>query len=339
MGKNYSKRESKASLIFIWIVIALLLVGMFFIVKSYKEQHSEIISSEALETALSTAMKKPAGKITAEELAGVEGVDLYAMGDSTIALYYLKGFDEKSKAGEDTSAYIAQVTLSKEEFLKDLPLFKGVKSLNILNYSGTDFIFDMNSIAADKFTKLESFNAVNATIDNNNLIGTHKGLKELTLSGAGLTAIPDISKLTSLEYIDLSSNELTSVEGLKGLNNDKITNIVLSGNTIEDLSPIAHIDQSKIITDPVIDDSIEIVDDGTTSIVPSGTDTAVTPETSFETAETPETTETPEAGDTTESVEDVETNENAENTEVDDTTDTASENKSSTSEVASADAE
>ena len=248
MAKNYSKQESKASLIFIWILILLLIVGTIFVVKSYNEQTSKFISSDVIETAFSETLGKPAGKITKDELASVEGAQLYAMGDSSLAVYYLKGYNDLAE-DEDASKYIVQATLPQDEFIEELGLFTGIKTLDIMNYSGEDLIFDMAKIPADTYKNLEEFYTSSVTVDNSDLINTHTGLTTLGLANAGLTNIPDISGLTNLAVLDLSGNALTSVEGLEGLDNEKITNIYLTGNTIEDYSPIAHIDEAKITKD------------------------------------------------------------------------------------------
>ena len=245
MAKNYSKQESKASLIFIWILILLLVVGWFFVIKSYNEQTSKFISSDGIETAFSETLGKPAGKITKDELASVEGAQLYAMGDSSLAVYYLKGYNDLAE-DEDASKYIVQATLPQDEFIEELGLFTGIKTLDIMNYSGEDLIFDMAKIPADTYKNLKEFYTSGVTVDNSDLVNTHTGLTTLGLAGAGLTSIPDISALSNLEVVDLSDNELTSVAGLEGLDNEKITNIYLAGNTIEDYSPIAHIDEAKI---------------------------------------------------------------------------------------------
>lgn len=248
MAKNYAKQEGKASLIFIWILIILLALGTFFVVKSYSEQSSKFISSDAVEAAFSQTLGKPAGKITESELSSVEGVDFYGMGDSSLAIYYLKGYNEATTE-EDVSKYIVQATLSQDEFMEDFHLFTGIKTLSIMNYSGESFIFDMADVPADTYKNLEEFYTASVTVDNSNLINTHKGLTTLGLAGAGLTSIPDISGLENLAVLDLSNNELTSIDSLASLNNEKITNIYLTGNKIEDYSPIAHIDEEKITKD------------------------------------------------------------------------------------------
>ncbi len=280
MAKNYSKQESKASLIFIWLLIILLALGTFFVVKSYNEQTSEIINSDALEIAFANTMGKPAGKITADELASVEGIDLYAMGDTSLAIYYLKGYSEVT-SDADISKYIVQATMSQDEFIEDFHLFTGITSFNIVNYSGADFIFDMNKMPADSYKNLESFYTSGVTIDNNSLIGTHTGLKTLGISGANLVSIPDISNLTNLENVDFSYNELTNISALSVLNNEKIQSVVISGNNIEDLSPISHIDEDKITN--------KIEDEETTETTEETTE--ATEEETVTTEETAETTE------------------------------------------------
>ncbi len=306
MAKNYSKQESKASLIFIWILILLLVVGTFFVVKSYNDQTSKFISSEGIETAFSETLGKPAGKITKDELATVESAQLYAMGDSSLAVYYLKGYNDLAE-DEDASKYIVQATLPQDEFIGELGLFTGIKTLDIMNYSGENLIFDMAKIPADTYKNLEEFYTSGVTVDNSDLVNTHTGLTTLGLAGAGLTSIPDISALSNLEVIDLSDNELTSVAGLEGLDNEKITNIYLAGNNIEDYSPIAHIDEAKITK--VYEEAESEVEEA-----PSTDETEASDEsTEAETAEGTEATEeaTDEADNAEETAEDADATEEA----------------------------
>jgi len=64
------------------------------------------------------------------------------------------------------------------------------------------------------------------------------GKKELCLKGRKLAQVPDaLAKMTDLEVLDLSDNELAEVpEGLKNLN--QLTTLVLSGNKLEELPRI-----------------------------------------------------------------------------------------------------
>ena len=73
-------------------------------------------------------------------------------------------------------------------------------------------------------------------IDLQNLVHVNsEGRKELSLKGRKLSQIPDaLIKLTDLEVLDLSDNELTELpEGAKNLN--QLTTLVLSGNKLEKL--------------------------------------------------------------------------------------------------------
>lgn len=277
MAKTYSK-EGKASLIFIWILIILLAVGTFYVCKSYTEKSSEIIESDAVEAAFSTTMKKPAGRITAEELAAVEGVDFYAMGESSLAVYYLKGYAELG-AEDDASSYMVQATLSYEDFLKDLDLFTGINSFAMQNFLGESVIFDLAKLPADTYKNLETFYTSGITVDNSNLISTHTKLKNLRISDAGLVNIPDISALKDLETVDFSSNEISDISALSTLDNEKITNITIYGNKIEDYSAIAHIDEAKVTkVDPYAEAEV-------TEEVTEETTEEATEETTEETAE------------------------------------------------------
>lgn len=64
------------------------------------------------------------------------------------------------------------------------------------------------------------------------------GKKELCLKGRKLAQVPDaLTKMTDVEVLDLSDNELTELpEGLKNLN--QLTTLVLSGNKLEELPGI-----------------------------------------------------------------------------------------------------
>ena len=72
------------------------------------------------------------------------------------------------------------------------------------------------------------------------------GKKKLCLKGRQLTQVPEaLTKITDLEVLDLSDNELAGLpEGLKNLN--QLTTLVLSGNKLEELPDIVY--QLKTLT-------------------------------------------------------------------------------------------
>lgn len=74
MANNVKKNQGNGSLIFIWVLIVLLAVGTVGVLVNYRNNHSTIIESKELASALSVAFDKPEGKITTEDLESVEEV-------------------------------------------------------------------------------------------------------------------------------------------------------------------------------------------------------------------------------------------------------------------------
>ncbi len=252
MAKNHSKNEGKASLIFIWILVILLAVGTVFVVKNYKDTHSDIIKNDEIAAALSTAFDKPIGQITAEDLATIEGValtlDNFVFVDNSIQYvdqiaFMLKGYtaeydklsnDEDGLSTADQEAlapYVATATLSEKDIADQLSVFTGITTLQLQNYGAESVKFDMNTIPADTFKNLESLSVYGYEVSNFDSIAGHTGITDLYLSNTKVADVSAVKNLTKLEYINLGGAEITDVSAIEELTSLKELYII--GTSIE----------------------------------------------------------------------------------------------------------
>ena len=129
-----------------------------------------------------------------------------------------------------------EVTYSADHsgFEKCLGYLTGIRSLTVFKFEYLSALdmedpdtteFDFSLIPANRFDALETIFISGVPVKNLDMIASYKSLTDIGLCDVGIT---DISALSALD-------------------NDKIKSIDLSGNTIDDLSPIAHIDEEKIV--------------------------------------------------------------------------------------------
>ncbi|MBR3994013.1 MAG: leucine-rich repeat domain-containing protein, partial [Clostridia bacterium] len=362
MAKNYSNKESRASLIFTWILIILIAIGSFMIFKNYKDNYSDIIKNDELAQALSTAFDKPVGKITTDDLASVNAIAFNLFEESLLNNSQSIAINSSEKKNYITEATFLlndtnySALIPYDEFLNYLNYFSGIKSFTLERQTSLTYIlgmedpdstvFDMNKLPSETFKNLENIYVSNVAVNNANSLGNHKNLKTLQLNNTGIndissfnsltslealafngddfsdisalesltnlktlviagnnitdvstvknltnleglalsgnkitdvtaienlsalkelsvtdttiTALPSFEKLTALEVIDLSNNGLTDISALSVLNNDKVKNVYLTGNAIEDFSPIAHIAEDKITKDEPEEENEEV---------------------------------------------------------------------------------
>lgn len=67
----------------------------------------------------------------------------------------------------------------------------------------------------------------------------------LIATNAGYTSLNDLSSLSSLDYIDLTGNQLTSTEGLES--NFRLKTLILRNNKLTDINPILRLSNIRIL--------------------------------------------------------------------------------------------
>ena len=67
----------------------------------------------------------------------------------------------------------------------------------------------------------------------------------LIATNGGYTSLNDLSSLSSLDYIDLTGNQLTSTEGLES--NFRLKTLILRNNNLTDINPILRISNIRIL--------------------------------------------------------------------------------------------
>ena len=260
---NYAKKNQKnGSFIFTCILVVLLIAGIFGVFYSYRSNHSTIIDSKELAASLSVAFNKPAGKITAEDLASVEGINVFELGGYGVsAVMMLDGYKEAYEAynkegltDEEKSALVNPATLqlnaqftNSNALFEEIDIFTGLKTILAQNYTGITNETDVLSIVADKFPELEEFVSYGYAINDFSKVGSLTKLTTLGVGSSPLTDISAISNLKNLEILDLSNTGISDISALSSLDNEKVKSVYLDGNNITDWSPVAHLDEAKVI--------------------------------------------------------------------------------------------
>lgn len=116
---------------------------------------------------------------------------------------------------------------------EDLKHLTFLKTLTIENGKSNDLGFISN------LANLASLRIVNTPVseDSVSAIGKLPMLKELTLSGCGLSSIGGLERATGLNYLDLSNNTLRNIEPLSAMN--ALTEVNLSHNALVTVAPLS----------------------------------------------------------------------------------------------------
>lgn len=116
---------------------------------------------------------------------------------------------------------------------EDLKHLTFLKTLTIENGKSNDLGFISN------LANLASLRIVNTPVseDSVSAIGKLPMLKELILSGCGLSTIAGLERATGLNYLDLSSNTLRNIEPLSAM--DALTEVNLSHNALVTVAPLS----------------------------------------------------------------------------------------------------
>ena len=122
---------------------------------------------------------------------------------------------------------------------EDLKHMTFLETLTIENGKSNDLSFVSN------LANLTSLRVINTTIseDSVSAIGKLPMLKELTLSGCGLSTIAGLNGVSGLNYLDLSNNTLRNIEPLSAMS--ALTEVDLSHNALVTVAPLSG---AKVIT-------------------------------------------------------------------------------------------
>ncbi len=261
MANNVKKNQGNGTLVFIWVLIILLVAGTVGIFFNYRNNHSTIIESNELASALSRAFDKPEGKITLQDLESVERIVFSDIGVyGTIVNLSLDGYqeaydaynaegitdDEKASLTDPSTLLLQTQLTSSAPLINEIGLFKNLEGISALNQNEGVNEADLLVIAAEKFPNLREFVSYGYTIGDFSLVGKLTNLTTLSVSGTPLTDISAVANLKNLEVLDLSNTGITDISVLASLDNEKIEALYLDGNNITDWSAVSHIDEEKI---------------------------------------------------------------------------------------------
>ncbi|MGL5676383.1 MAG: leucine-rich repeat domain-containing protein [Cellulosilyticaceae bacterium] len=124
--------------------------------------------------------------------------------------------------------------------IKDLEKLKKA-SITTLEITDATIVRDMTYIS-DGFISSVDYDAY-AGDEVAPYVLQNPSIKELTLAGMGLTVLPAITPMESLNYLDLSYNKLADVEALK--DHGKLETLKLNGNRLLDVTPLLHLPQLR----------------------------------------------------------------------------------------------
>ncbi|MGL4798442.1 MAG: leucine-rich repeat domain-containing protein, partial [Cellulosilyticaceae bacterium] len=124
--------------------------------------------------------------------------------------------------------------------IKDLEKLKKT-SITTLEITDATIVRDMTYIS-DGFISSVDYDAYTGD-EVAPYVLQNPSIKELTLAGMGLTVLPTITQMESLNYLDVSYNKLADVEALK--DHSTLETLKLNGNRLLDVTPLLHLPQLR----------------------------------------------------------------------------------------------
>ncbi len=296
MAKNYSSKESNGSLIFIWILVILLAVGTFFVVKSYGDNHTDIMKNTEVVQLIADKTGKNLGDITKEDIAGIEVLSVSSQidymqlmqPDGTISIspdqtlpyvsyvtLGLKGFSEASD--EEAENYVVSYVGDFSSIKDDFALFTGIKELELVDYAGLAPEFDFSTLSADAYKNIEALTVIGYNVKNFANVADHKNLKALSISEIGNEDFANVKNIAGLETLYVEGTALSdasAVEGLTALKNltvtgtsiknipslEKLVNLEtvdFTNNALKDIAPLSALNAEKITKVSITGNEIE----------------------------------------------------------------------------------
>lgn len=267
MARN--SKKSKASTIILWLLVVILAAACVYVVYSYSVSKSSFISDRNFAGGLSEVLGKPAGKITEEELAQYESINvtsnaymasIYAMyGLDTSSLntkgvsvtLTLPGYDSSITATDDSTDEEKKAYEENQKLVKtfdaasidyaDMALFTGLKRINIYQ----DEKFNDLSVFSASAANVENLLVYGGTLGDISAVADFANLKELTFASCGVSDIAPLAGLTELTSLTLDDNAITDISALSGL--VKLETLSLDNNTIADITPIKNLTALKTL--------------------------------------------------------------------------------------------
>lgn len=267
MARN--SKKSKASTIILWLLVVILAAACVYVVYSYSVSKSSFISDRNFANGLSDALGKPAGKITEEELAEYESINvtsnaymasIYAMYGADTSELNTKGVsvtlilpgydssitatddstDEEKKAYEENQKLVKKFNTDSIDYA-DMALFTGLKKVSI--YQDENFN-DLSAFSASA-ANVETLLVYGGTLGDISAVADFANLKELTFASCGISDIAPIAGLTGLTALTLDDNAITDISAVAGLTS--LETLSLDNNTIADITPIKNLTALKTL--------------------------------------------------------------------------------------------
>lgn len=183
---------------------------------------SDLFPDRCLEAVIRTAIDKPKGEISIEDLESISGLHANSS--------YIKDI-----TGLEYCHNLRELYLENNQ-ITDISPLSGLTNLRVL-YLSSNEISDVSPLSGlDKLTVLYlSFNQ----ISDISPLSTLKNLKMLGLVGNQITDISPLSGLKNLRELSLSWNQITDVSPLSTLY--KLQYLALWNNQITDISPLSKL--------------------------------------------------------------------------------------------------
>lgn len=297
MAKNYSNKKGSASLIFTWILIILLAIGSFMVLENYNDNHTNLVKNKEIVQLLAEKTGKDVGDITKEDLSSIEMISIYPQldymqliqADGTLSIspdqelpyvnYVSLGLKGYLDATDNETAENLVVTYPGDinSIKDDLALFTGIKSFELIDYTGAMPEFDLKTLSADTFKNIEYLTLEGYNVSSFASIADHKLLKGVSLSGINDEDLAIVKNITTLETLFVAGEKITdasAVEEITTLKNlaitgtsiknipslEKLVNLEtvdFSDNNLTDISPLSALNAEKITKVSITGNAIE----------------------------------------------------------------------------------
>ncbi len=272
MAKN---KKSNAGNIVLWILCALVVLGIAAIIYTNALQRNSIFKDDLFKDAISTVLGKQPANITESDISAIKYLSVNAAqqdpdnaANTVITLQI--GYDEavtELEKGDEADSEVLSKALSGvilDENIKnfdDLKLFTGLKVLsvngdlvNLDGISSKDIAYlyvtsgkleDISKVA--EFTALKEVSIGGGNFADVSAFANCKSLTGLFLNGCKVKDISALKNLTALESLDLSSNEeLADISALADCKALKA--LAFDGTAVSDISALNGLENLESVS-------------------------------------------------------------------------------------------
>lgn len=231
---------------YVWLVKALIIVFLCSLFAAETEIHAEqsgvYFESAKLERIVRSALQKPEGAITPEDMATLNAV---------------AGYGVTSMKGLEYAVNLKELRIMNGD-ISDLSPLSGLRqlqniTLNDNNISDLSPLRDLANVvhldlSLNKITDLEPLQAMKAltTLDlsvnfvsNPKPLNALRKLERLELNDNFITDFSGLHDLTSLEYLDATGNLITDLSPFRHL--EALYSLDVSNNKVRDLTPVRQL--------------------------------------------------------------------------------------------------